>query len=131
MLQHLMHFTSSVLEVLSVTFFLISWARTCASSMCDLRISPTRNRRQYSPSLRHITAFRENRSVVLRFFERASFANIRPTYGQERKVLKFVFQNLGNRSLKSTLWTCLCNYNTCIQISTPHRLERGVSVNSC
>lgn len=79
-----MHFTIIRLGVIYFTFFLISCARTCASRICDFLISPTRNRRQYSPSRRHITAFLENRSVVLRFLARASFANIRPTYGQEK-----------------------------------------------
>lgn len=68
-----------------ITFFRIICARTWASRIWDLRISPTRKRRQNSPSLKHITAFLENRSVVLRFLARASFANIKPTYGQERK----------------------------------------------
>lgn len=78
-----------VLHVNVDTFFRINWARTWASKMWDLRISPTRNKRQYSPSLRQITALLEKRRVVLRFLARASFANIRPTYGQEKLVLKY------------------------------------------
>lgn len=61
----------------------ISCALTFALMMWDLRMSPTRNMRQSSPSRRHTTALRLNRSVWARCFGRASLANTMPTMKAE------------------------------------------------
>lgn len=61
------------------TFFLIIWARIWASMIWLFLMSPTRNIKHGSPSLWHITAFRENRRVCVRFLGRDSFANTIPT----------------------------------------------------
>jgi hypothetical protein len=61
------------------TFLLISWALTWASTIWDLRMSPTRNMRQRWPSRWHMTALRLNSNVCVRFFGRDNLANTIPT----------------------------------------------------